>query len=284
MENGKALKASLIVSIYDNLPFLMAVLETLQRQTCSAFEIIISEDGEHPHIEEFLRHFPFKQPWKHLTQPDLGWRKNKALNRAVEASSTNYLIFIDGDCLLHPRFVEMHVSYATKGYVLGGKRLKLDPSTTQLLLDGTLSLNQLFAYCLKRLPSLQKNGLRFLEEGLFLSPNRFLGFLTKCRTIKELRGCNMSFFKSDLLDVNGFDEDYTLPAVGEDADITWRFLKKGLRLISLRNLAVEYHLYHREVWDQQNENLLLMKQKMEVGLYRCENGIVKSTSINSNEK
>ena len=100
-------KASLIISVYDNIPFLRAVLDSLAYQTETNFEVIISEDAEHAELAQFVSSYPFRNDYQHLTQPDEGWRKEKALNNAIRAAKSDYLIFIDGDCVLHPRFIEL---------------------------------------------------------------------------------------------------------------------------------------------------------------------------------
>lgn len=268
-------KASLIVSVYDNVPFLKAVLRSVNEQTWNDFELIISEDGEHQEMREFLAHFPFTHPWQHLHQEDTGWRKNKALNQAIQASNTDYLVFIDGDCILHPRFMEMHMRMARQGCVLGGKRLKLNAALTKEILDDRLNIRSLGNYLIKNIFNIRKLHIRYPEEAFFVAPEGLFSFLLRFRKIKELRGCNMSFFKKDLVDLNGFDEDYIRPAIGEDADPTWRLKRAGLKLRSVRNLAVVYHLNHDEVWNEQNENVRLMHEKMEKNQYVCLNGIIK---------
>jgi len=99
-------EATLIISVYNDTRFLKIVLDSVKKQTFRNFEIIISEDGEHEHVKSFVESYPFEQPFQHLSQPDEGWRKNRALNRAILAAKTNYLIFIDGDCILHKYFIE----------------------------------------------------------------------------------------------------------------------------------------------------------------------------------
>ncbi len=93
--------------------------------------------------------------------------------------------------------------------------------------------------------------------------------------MSQLKGCNMSFSKEAIYSINGFDEDYIRPAIGEDIDITWRFNKAGYPLKSLRNLAVQYHLYHKENWIDQEENIIIMEQKKRENLYICKNGFRK---------
>jgi len=268
-------KASLIISVYNNIPFLKAVLHSVNEQTWNDFEIIISEDGEHQEMREFLNRFPFVHPWQHLHQEDLGWRKNKALNNAIQASNSDYLVFIDGDCVLHPCFMEMHMRMAKEGYILGGKRLKLNEPLTKEFLEGKRSYRDIGSYLIKNAFRVRLLNIRFPEEAFVCSPNGLFGILPRIRKIKELRGCNMSFYKKDIIILNGFDEDYLRPAIGEDADPTWRFKLAGYKLRSVRNLAVVYHLNHDEVWSEQNENARMMHEKQENGHFKCLNGIQK---------
>jgi GT2 family glycosyltransferase len=267
-------KASLIISVYDDINFLKVVLDSVKEQTFKDFEIIISEDAEHEHVKSFIEEYPFENPWQHLTQQDLGWRKNRALNRAILAAKSDYLVLIDGDCVLHPRFMEHHLRTDEK-LILGGKRLKLNEKLTNLFIKGTLSPPDINRFLLSYLVHFRKEGLRYPEEGFYINPKSILGFIPKARTLKNLTGCNMSFSKKAIMSINGFDEDYTLPAVGEDIDLIWRFLKAGYRLSSVRNMAVQYHLYHRENWINQNQNIQLLSEKQKKGNYRCLNGIEK---------
>lgn len=270
-------KASLIISVYNNVPFLEAVLRSVNEQTWNDFEIIISEDGEHQEMREFLNSFAFVHTWKHVHQEDLGWRKNKALNNAIQASSTDYLVFIDGDCVLHPRFMEMHLKMSKKGCVLGGKRLKLNEPLTLAFMDGSCTHRNIGNCLIKNILNVRNLHLRYLEESVFIAPGSLFSFLILFRKIKELRGCNMSFFKKDLMYLNGFDEDYIKPAIGEDADPSWRLKRAGFKMRSVRNLAVVYHLHHEEVWNEQNENIKMMQEKMEKDHFICLNGIQKIT-------
>lgn len=270
-------KAALIISVYKNTRFLRAVLDALRFQTEQNFELIITEDGNDPTMQMFIENYPFHHPHLHLTQEDLGWRKNKALNNAIRAASAPWLIFIDGDCILHPRFIEMHLRYAEKNTILAGKRVKLNSTLTDWLLHDINNLHlmpgKIRKYLFKKAAQ-----LRFIEEGIFINPDRWLGFIPRMRKLNRLKGCNMSFSKEAIEAINGFDEDYVNPAVGEDADITWRFKSAGYHFQSLRNLAVQYHLYHPENWSDQSINLQLMQDKQSRNEYICQNGL---TPINS---
>lgn len=269
------MKASLIIAIYNNIRFLKAVLDSLQFQTEKDFEIIIAEDGETPAVKEFIDQYDFQQAWQHLTQKDEGWRKNQALNMAIRAAKTDWLIFIDGDCLLHPRFIEMHLRYAGENNILAGKRVKLDKSTSVKLLNNSLTITDLQKRILRKL-LFGKGSIKFIEEGIFISPDKILGFIPKLRKNNKLVGSNMSFSKKAIYHINGFDEDYQLPAVGEDYDLTWRFNAAGYQHVSLRNLAVQYHLQHHENWTDQEVNMEILRKKMLDNNFVCKNGLIKN--------
>ncbi|MDD4728714.1 MAG: glycosyltransferase [Dysgonamonadaceae bacterium] len=268
------MKASLIISVYKNVPFLKAVLDSLKFQTVKDFEIIISEDGNDIKMKSFIENYPFEQPYQHIWQEDLGWRKNKCLNNAIKAAKADWLIFIDGDCILHERFIEMHLLYAKEDVILAGKRVKLDEPSSLFLLENSSHLLRM-QQKLKRKLIFGKGETAFLEEGFFISPKGFLWFIPRFRRNNRLLGCNMSFSKKAIYAINGFDEDYILPAVGEDADLTWRFKAVGYHLFSLRNLAIVYHLNHPTSWISQDENLIKYHDKINKNEFVCKNGLLK---------
>jgi len=269
------MKASLIIAIYDNIPFLKVILDSLQLQTEKDFEVIIAEDGENTAVKEFINQYPFEQPHQHLTQKDEGWRKNKAMNMAIRAAKADWLIFIDGDCVLDSRFVEMHLRYAKEDSILAGKRVKLDEESSKLLMDSIDNLKILKRQLIRKL-FFGKGKMRNVEEGIFISPDGLLGFIPKLRKLSNLKGCNMSFSKKAIYTINGFDEDYILPAIGEDFDLTWRFAAAGFKYKSVRNLAVQYHLYHPENWVDTEENMKICRPNQLENRFVCKNGLSKN--------
>ena len=267
--------ASLIISVYKNTKFLASVLNSLSFQTDKRFEVIIAEDGDSPEMKDFLSNCRLAMDYQHVCQEDLGWRKNRILNKAILAAKSDWLVFIDGDCVLHPRFVEFHLNRSHPKLILAGKRIKLDPLTSQLILDKHLPLPEINRYLWKNFLNIKKKGGRFVEEGLFIDPMGIAGIVPRLRRMHQLKGCNMSFHKEAIYAINGFDEDFVRPAIGEDIDLTWRFRNAGYRLSSLRNTAVQYHLHHPENWTDQEENIKMMRDKQSRNEFICKNGLIK---------
>lgn len=269
------MKVSLIISVYKDVSSLRTVLEGLRFQRYKDYCIIISEDGESQVMRDFLEGYSHQNRIVHLTQPDVGWRKNQALNRAIESSDADYLIFIDGDCVLHHEFIGNHVRFARRKRILAGKRVKLGPAFTALFKQEIHDLPALERRVEREKRGMRRDGAKFYEEAFYVNPDGLWGFIPRLRKMHQLKGCNMSCFRDDIEAVNGFDEDYILPAVGEDIDLTWRFKGLGYSLFSMRNLAVQYHLYHKENWTDQTQNLQLMEKKMGLRQYVCRNGLNK---------
>ncbi len=273
------MKTSLIISVYKNTRDLKTVLDGLKFQSYKDFEIVISEDGQSQEMQDFVANYSFQNPYQHLTQPDIGWRKNQALNNAIRLATGDYLIFIDGDCVLHHKFIEHHLKYAADKKILAGKRVKLGPDYSSLLREQVNNLPAFEKLVQRELSKVKKEGGKFTEEAYYFAPGGLLGFIPKLRRMSQLKGCNMSFYRKAIEAINGFDEDYILPAIGEDIDLTWRFQGMGFELFSVRNLAVQYHLYHKENWTDQSENIQLMEEKKAKKEYVCKNGLVSSNLV-----
>ena len=78
--------------------------------------------------------------------------------------------------------------------------------------------------------------------------------------------------------INGFDETYVLPSVGEDIDLGWRFRGLGIELKSCKHNANLIHLYHKKRFDgtQRDINDAILKKNFDVNRFFCSNGIIKN--------
>ena len=271
------LKASIIVSVYKDTKALGLILKSLLNQTVNDFEIIISEDGNSKEMKQFMTQYSNHNSIIHLTQDDVGWRKNTALNRAVKQASNEYLIFIDGDIIPFSNFIEMHLKLASKNQILCGKRSELGKGFSTKLRNNALSAAILEKFYILFLPFLIFDKARHIEEGIKLKLNSFLEKILNSKKRIMLIGCNFSCFKSDLKKINGFDEDYITPSVGEDIDLMWRFKHFNIQLKSIRYLANVFHLWHPRNWgkEQRLKNDQIMNEKMGKKEFFCKNGLEK---------
>ena len=95
---------SVIVTTYNREDALAAVLRALARQTDRNFEIIVADDGSgaatRAVVAEHARRLDI--PLQHVWHEDRGFRLAEIRNRAIAASAGDYLIFLDGDCIVRP--------------------------------------------------------------------------------------------------------------------------------------------------------------------------------------
>jgi cellulose synthase/poly-beta-1,6-N-acetylglucosamine synthase-like glycosyltransferase len=237
-------KASLIISVYKNAKNLECILEALSYQTYKTFEVLVSEDGCAPEISQVIKTLQPKLTFglQHLTQPDIGFRKNKSLNAAIKQAKAEILIFIDGDCVPHSKFIESHVNEASAQSISTGRRVELGPRISRKLIEVPARVRHLsntFYYSLS-LPLLALDGVKNPESGYFSSA---LHRLAKHRPL-GIVGCNFSCSKQALNDINGFNEEYEAPGIGEDSDIEWRLIRAGYAIKNIKFLAPVFHLWH----------------------------------------
>lgn len=265
-------KTTIIISVYTDAEALRAILTALNMQSEKDFSILISEDGESQQIAQVVSDArKHGNDLIHLTQADQGFRKNRALNRAVLAAPTEHLIFIDGDCVPHPNFIEGHVAYAKQGTVNCGRRVELGESfSTKLRSDPSTIISKLsspinyFANFL----SLHRDKVKNYELGFYLPVLQKLS-----RKPTSIMGCNFSLYREDVLAINGFNEEYMSPGFGEDSDIAVRLRKNGCRLLSNKLVTIQYHLNHPRGDRGSDENKLLLEKAESSPSVTCKHGI-----------
>jgi len=251
--------ASVIISVYNRFDYLQLVMAGLERQSLWDFEVVIADDGSNDKFVERLNKLTslLSFPVIHVRHEDKGFRKNKILNQAVVAANSNFLVFMDGDCVPHSEFLNEHSRYSRLGRCLTGRRVNLSEKFTRQLNPE-----------LVRNGYLEKNTIKLIADGLFGKTNYVeKGIYVKNKSLRDalnkknrgLLGCNFSIYKEDLLKINGFDERYEAPSIGEDSDIQYRLELAGTRIKSLNNIAVQYHLYH-ELQKRPQENLDLFNK------------------------
>ncbi len=271
-------KSTFIISVYKDTEALGFIFDSLERQTLSPDEIIISEDGDSTEMATYLATQENRFPnLIHLTQKDDGWRKNIAMNNAIKASSNEYLIFIDGDCVPYSTFIQGHVENAQKGIVLCGKRFELGAKFSERIKRHELTTLDIEKKFLWYLPAMIADDARHPEDGLSFKSNSFISHQIHKRYVRHIIGCNWSCYKEDFLKINGFDETYCLPAEGEDVDPSWRFRGVGIELKSCRNNANVLHLYHPKRFSavEGDVNKAIMEKHRAQNAFVCKNGIVK---------
>jgi len=101
---------SVIVSTYNRPDALEMVLRSLAAQTCTDFEVVVADDGSREDTRLMIDRFGSQSPFKlkHVWQEDEGFRAATIRNKTVAASQGEYLVFLDGDCMVFPDFLAEH--------------------------------------------------------------------------------------------------------------------------------------------------------------------------------
>src|SRR5438270_9322643 len=111
------MKLSLIISTYEQPEVLAKVLRGVSRQTRPPDEVFIADDGSGNQTRELIEQWAKENrfPVQHIWHSHDGFRKVILLNRAVAAAKGDYVIFLDGDCVPHPKFLADHERLAENG-------------------------------------------------------------------------------------------------------------------------------------------------------------------------
>ncbi|NIG52646.1 glycosyltransferase family 2 protein [Chitinophaga sp. Cy-1792] len=240
---------TLLISTYNWPAALNLCLKSIYEQTLLPNEVIICDDGSREDTTELIKTFQqnFPVPLIHVWQPDEGFKLAQIRNKGIAKASGDYIIQIDGDLVLEKHFIADHVALAEQGYFVTGSRVGLTPDLTRNAFDKE-------AVDMRVVPLAYKfNAMRIPFISNLLS-----------KTYKQwgkhkyyVKGCNMAFWKKDLVLVNGYDEIF----VGwgqEDTDIAIRLLNAGIKKKFIKLRGVAFHLYHKEASrekDQENQRL-----------------------------
>lgn len=259
------MKTALLLSTYNWPAALNLVLKSAMRQSVLPDEILIADDGSKAEtkllIETFQKISPV--PIKHFWQEDFGFRKSRILNQAVAGTNADYIIQVDGDCILHSRFVEDHISARAKNTYLYGARVNILPEYVDAVFEKQIID---FGYFSKEI----KNKTRSLHVP-------FLASFYKVHKAysDKFRGCNVSFWRKDFIEINGYNEDYE--GWGrEDSDLVIRMGNKGVLAKRLRYAGIVFHIHHKiNSRDNFDKNDAMQNQTIADKVVWIENGISK---------
>ncbi|WP_329742047.1 glycosyltransferase family 2 protein [Dyella sp. A6] len=266
------MKVSLIVITYNWPEALDRVLASVAAQTRLPDEVIVADDGSGDSTRVVVEQWTqwLGCPVRHIWQDDLGFRAARCRNRGIAASHGDYIVLIDGDMLLHPAFLADHLALAGRGLFLQGGRLKATAAETARLLAGgrpvfaPWSAADFHAF----------DGTR--RHYAFRAP-RLARWKARQQRGGRVMSCNMSFWRDDLLRVNGFDE--RMEGYGaEDRELAARLENAGVRRRQLKWAALAVHLEHAsraqpDVDDMSLPNNRLFRATVEQRIARCERGI-----------
>jgi len=260
------MKASVIINTYNRPLYLSRVIRGYLSQSVPPHEIIIADDGSTVETAALVNYFQEKAPVRimHVWHEDKGFRLAKIRNRAIAAATGDYIIISDDDTIPSPYMVQDHEAHAEQGCFIQGHRVLLKEEVSKDFTFERIVFSNLLKLAVTGKIGNFKNALR--------PP---FPVIVKSRKRSGIRGCNMSFFRKDLLAVNGFNEDFEGWG-SEDFELVERLYKYGLFQKNLQFRAVCFHLYHPEYSrDNRQKNIELFKETIAANGFYLKNGLDK---------
>ena len=257
--------STLIITTYNWPEALELALLSIVKQSVLPTEVIIADDGSGIETKNLITRFQneYSVPIIHVWHEDTGFKLAEIRNKAIARASSDYIIQIDGDIILHRHFVKNHLQMSEKDVFISGSRVWLGEKISKTSQENK---NIRFNYFSKDI----KNRLNAL----------YIPFLMKLFSfyntrIMKVRGCNMSFWKGDLVEINGYNEDMT--GWGrEDSEICARLTNAKKRKKHIKFGAIEYHLYHElSSRTELNKNHEILTVTIANKLTFCKNGLDK---------
>lgn len=256
---------SLVTPTYNWPQALELLLLSVKNQTVLPDEVIIADDGSTDEtrqlIDKMRADFPI--PLHHVWHEDVKNRKPRIMNKAIADAKGDYIVEIDGDIIMHPNFIEDHLSFAKKGMYLYGSRVSIQKSLLSKLFQNKITQFNFFSSGItKRMRSVHLPILMNLIKPVE-------------QRSRKLRGCNMSFWRDDFIKINGFNEDLVGWGI-DDSEMIQRLHNIGVNGLRLKNVGIAYHIYHPEQSKSQlSINNEIEKLTTEQKLTTIPNGINK---------
>lgn len=250
------MRLTVIISTYNKPDWLEKTLWGYAAQTYRDFEIIIADDGsgEETRARIDLLRTQTGLPIRHVWHADDGFRKSEILNRAIEATTTEYVLFTDGDCIPRHDFLATHARYARPGALLSGGYFKLPLAVSEAITREDILSGAAFT-----LPWLHAHGITDIRRIKFAFPDWAGAIANHLTTTRPtFNGCNASAWTADIRRVNGYDE--RMRYGGQDRELGARLINAGIRPRQIRYNAIALHLDHTRPY--RNEEALALNQEI----------------------
>jgi glycosyltransferase involved in cell wall biosynthesis len=254
---------SLIITTYNWPQALDLVLTSVARQTRMPDEVIVADDGSGEETARLVASWRERLgvPVHHVWQENRGFRAGRSRNRGIAAARGEYVILLDGDMILHERFVEDHEAAAEPRWFVQGLRIPTSPRGAEWMLRNRSASVHFLAPGFRR----RHRAVR----------SRLLSRLFSRRSVPmtRIKSCNEGCWRADLIAVNGFEE-HMIGWGPEDKECVARLLHQGVRVKELRFAALAAHLYHPVRSPQGvNPNDALLTATLASRSTRCQLGL-----------
>jgi glycosyltransferase involved in cell wall biosynthesis len=262
---------ALLVSTYQRPRHLERALWSiaLQRNVGGGMEVVVTDDGSTDETEQVVNDFARSVdfPVQFTTHSHSTFQLARCRNEGVAASKAPYLLFLDGDCILPPDHIAIHLSQRRPGMVMAGDFVRLDEAFSQRVDKEVIQTGRFVEWA-------SESELRRLRRtAVKAKVYQWLRHPTK----PKLFGNNVGIWRSDYERVNGYDENFEGWGC-EDDDLRLRLRRAGVKVQSILDWTWTYHLWHPtdvtypQTW-REGKNVAYLNRRGV--LVRCRNGLVK---------
>ena len=201
---------SLVIPLYNRPDEIDELLESLTHQSYSEFEVVVVEDGSTLPSIDIVKNYAEQLNINYLVKENGG--PGPARNFGADHVSGNYLVFLDSDCLIPERYIEVVLQQLSEKYTdaYGGPD-RAHPSFTAVQMSINYSMTSF----------LTTGGIRGSKKSL----EKF-----------HPRSFNMGISKAVFQDLKGFSR----MRFGEDVDFSMRIMEAG-HTTQLIEAAFVYH-------------------------------------------
>lgn len=222
-------KVSLIVTSSANMHILEMSLKSILEQSISPNEIIIIENNAVSELKEAIERFAKTSFIKVTIINNNNNNIAELRNRAIAKAKHEYLIFVDGNSILHASFVKDHITFAKKGVYLQGEIERLKKNISEKIIkDKNFQASYIKTACFG-----PRSKLHIILASI-------IGFFRQKKPL-AYRLNNFSIFKKELEKLNGFNEDLT-QLKHCDADLLERLYIAKVKRRTLRFISTMYRL------------------------------------------
>jgi glycosyltransferase involved in cell wall biosynthesis len=276
-------RASVILTTYNQPRQLELVLWGYAVQTRRDFQVVVADDGSGPETREVVERLgrEARLDLLHVWHEDRGFRKCEILNRAVLAASGDYLLFSDGDCIPRRDFVEAHLRLAEPGRFLSGGYLRLPAEVSARITTRDVTSGRVADPRWLRAQGWRpgRRVLRLLPMGPTAAA---LDALTPTRA--TWNGHNASTWKEAVVAVNGFD--MRMGYGGLDRALGELLENAGVRGKQIRYRAPCLHLHHERPYadpERWHRNRMMRERIRAERITRAGEGIAELASGGAGE-
>ncbi|MDM7994246.1 MAG: glycosyltransferase family 2 protein [Acidobacteriota bacterium] len=224
-----------LVSIvtYNSALYLKACLESLRAQTCSEYAIVLWDNASTDNTPAIIEHYRPHIRFVHLSQSNVGFCA--AHNRLIDALESDYVLVLNPDVILEPRFMEIllrEMDLDSGAGAATGKLLR-QPETAS--------------------PARRSSDKKILDTtGIYMTPNQRhfdrgsgesdIGLYNDRQYVFGASGAAAFYRRKMLEDIRDGNEyfDESFFAYREDVDLAWRAQWLGWRCLYLPE-AKGYH-------------------------------------------